>query len=351
VSPSDLSIVVPVGGDAPAWPRAAASLAQLDPPPGEVIVVVDGGDARHVARASAIGATVISLDVRAGPARARNRGAHAASGDVLLFLDADVEVPSDLVARVTAAFSGVEPVTAVFGSYDDAPADPGLVSQYRNLLHHFVHQRGSERASTFWAGCGAMRRRAFLEAGGFDERYATPSIEDIELGTRLVAAGHAIRLVKTIQVRHLKRWTLGQVLSTDLFARAVPWTGLMLDSGRLVNDLNVTVRNRMSVALALGSLFALPLAVAWPGLAAFALLSVAGAMALNGALFRFLRERRGLPFAVAAVPLHWVYLLVCGAGFGLGLARHVVRRQGGRSRSNAPAATRGDGPAGRSRVG
>jgi hypothetical protein len=303
VSPSDISIVVPVGGDAPAWPRASGSLARLDPPPGELVVVVDGGDARHAARAAAMGATVISLDERGGPARARNRGAHAATRDVLLFLDADVEVPPDLVA------------------------EPGLVSQYRNLLHHYVHQRGSARASTFWAGCGAVRRHAFLQMGGFDERYATPSIEDIELGTRLVAAGHSIGLVKAIQVRHLKRWTLGQVLRTDLFARAVPWTELMLGNGRLVNDLNVGVRHRVSVALAVVPLVALPLAVAWPWLLPYSMLPVAGAMALNAALFRFLLERRGLWFAAAAVPLYWLYLLVCGIGFGLGLARHATRRQ------------------------
>ncbi len=54
-------------------------------------------------------------------------------------------------------------LTALFGSYDDAPAAPGLVSQYRNLLHHFVHQQGVFRdeirpAHTFWTGCGMIRR-------------------------------------------------------------------------------------------------------------------------------------------------------------------------------------------------
>ena len=51
-------------------------------------------------------------------------------------------------------------IAAVFGSYDDEPGAPNLVSQYRNLLHHFVHQTGRTEASTFWTGCGAVRRDA-----------------------------------------------------------------------------------------------------------------------------------------------------------------------------------------------
>jgi GT2 family glycosyltransferase len=330
VSPSDVAIVVPVGGSSPEWSRAAASLARLDPRPGEIVVVLDGaGTGSAAACARAAGATVIALDARGGPARARNQGARATTRDLLLFLDADVEVPPDLVSRVAASLADPQ-ITAVFGSYDDAPGAPGVVSQYRNLLHHFVHQRSSVRASTFWAGCGAVGRRAFLEAGGFDERYRSPSIEDIELGTRLAAGGHAIRLEKTLQVKHLKRWTLRQVLSTDLLARAVPWTELMLRQGRLVNDLNVTTKDRASVALALAPLAALPLAPAVPALLVVALGCVAGAMALNAPLFRFFRERRGLAFAGAAVPLYWLYLATCGMGFALGAARHW-RRAGRRS--------------------
>ena len=91
---------------------------------------------------------------------ASSRPAWCTAREILLFVDADVEVPADLAARVAELFSGPRPPAALFGSYDDAPGDPGLLSQYRNLLHHFVHQTGREEASTFWAGCGAIRRTA-----------------------------------------------------------------------------------------------------------------------------------------------------------------------------------------------
>jgi glycosyltransferase involved in cell wall biosynthesis len=269
------------------------------------------------------------LEEPGGPARARNRGAETADGDILLFVDADIEVPPDLVQRVVEAFSAHPEATALFGSYDDAPGDPGFLSQYRNLLHHYVHQNGRERASTFWAGTGAVRRRAFGEVGGFDEAWREPSIEDIELGSRLLRAGHSIWLVKDLQVKHLKRWRLGEMIATDLWRRAVPWTELMLRERQVVNDLNVKTGDRLSVALAFVPFVALPGAGVWPPLLAAGGVALLGIVALNRGLFRFFRQRRGLGFAVGAIPLYWIFLLVCGVGVVLGLLRHLSGRRPG----------------------
>jgi glycosyltransferase involved in cell wall biosynthesis len=324
LDPSDVAVVVPVGGAAPAWRRCAQSLARLDPRPGEIIAVIDGAKGGLAETAAEIGAIPLLLEERRGPSRARNHGAQAASAEILLFVDADVEVPRDLSVRVAELFTSQRDLTAVIGSYDDTPGDSGFLSQYRNLLHHFVHQNGREEASTFWAGCGAVRRRAFHEVGGFDERFADPSIEDIELGSRLLQAGHKIRLVKELQVKHLKRWRLTDMLVTDLLRRAAPWTELMLREGRMVNDLNVTTRDRISVLAAFIPLVTLPLAWWWPFLLVIAAAAMILLLALNAGLFRFFARRHGLLFALGAIPLYWLYLLTCGFGFGLGLLRHLL---------------------------
>jgi cellulose synthase/poly-beta-1,6-N-acetylglucosamine synthase-like glycosyltransferase len=331
-SSSDVSVVVPVGGPAPAWRRSSRSLSRLDPAPAEIVVVIDGTNDEHAAVAAEIGATVEALAVRGGPARARNRGAELATGEILLFVDSDVEVSPDLAARVAELFSADSELTAVVGSYDDVPGDPAFLSQYRNLLHHFVHQSGREQASTFWGGCGAIRRRAFLDIGSFDESYANPSIEDIELGSRLRAKGHAIRMVKSLQVTHLKRWRLVEMLKTDLFRRAVPWTELMLADGRLVNDLNVTTRDRISVFLAAIAVAGIAAGWLWPPLLGVAAAALALVLAFNFRFFRFLSRCRGIPFAVGAFPLYLLYLLICGLGFAMGFVRHVV---GSRRRERA----------------
>ncbi|MBI3760238.1 MAG: glycosyltransferase family 2 protein [Chloroflexi bacterium] len=130
-----------------------------------------------------------------GPCVARNLGARVARGEALFFIDADVAVRPDTVGRVVRAFAADPDLVAAFGSYDERPSDPGFISQYKNLFHHYVHQHARAEASTFWAGCGAIRRSAFFALGGFDEaNYRRPSIEDIDLGYRLARRGAKIRV-------------------------------------------------------------------------------------------------------------------------------------------------------------
>src|SRR5690606_34908923 len=137
--------------------------------------------------------------------------------DVLVFVDADVVVHGDALARMAAPFDREPALHALFGSYDDDPRCSDIPSRYKNLLHHYVHQHGRPLASSFWAGCGAVKRTAFVAMSGFDERYERPSVEDIELGLRLFRAGMAIRLCPEIQATHLKHWTLMNLWRTDIF--------------------------------------------------------------------------------------------------------------------------------------
>ena len=124
-------------------------------------------------------------------------------------------------------------LAAAIGSYDDAPGETNFLSQYKNLLHHYVHQTGNPEASTFWGACGAIRREVFLTMGGFNEEYSRPCIEDIELGYRLKRAGFTIRLEKELQIKHLKRWDIVSLVKTDFFSRALPWTALILEIQRV----------------------------------------------------------------------------------------------------------------------
>jgi glycosyltransferase involved in cell wall biosynthesis len=321
-----VSVVVPVHNGGAAFRRCFDNLQAADPAPLEIVVVADGDTDGSWRSAEVAGAKVVRLASPGGPARARNEGARKARGDILFFIDADVAIPPNAVALVAGAFGADSQLGACFGSYDDEPLESNLLSQYKNLQHHWVHQTGNEAASTFWAGCGAVRRELFEDLGGFDEGYRSPSIEDIELGYRLRRAGHPIRVLKGLQVKHLKRWTVRSHLRAEFFYRALPWTDLILAEGSFLNDLNLKMASRVSVGLAW--LLVLALAVAgmrpnwWPAPATAA----AGLLVLNANFYRFLYRKRGGLFLLKSLPWHWFYFLYSGLAFGIGLVRHHLRR-------------------------
>lgn len=152
-----------------------------------------------------------------------------------------------------------------------------------------------------------------------------PSIEDIELGYRLKKAGHTIRLCKSFQVKHWKRWTVISMLQADFFQRALPWTQLIHRNRGFVNDLNIGVSGRASVMLTFGLLAALLLSPWQPLLLLGAAVMGLMLFILNVRLYRFFLEKRGFRFAVQAIPWHWLYFLYSGAAFAVGTVRHLVK--------------------------
>ncbi|BCA55523.1 hypothetical protein W02_26630 [Nitrospira sp. KM1] len=319
-----ISVVVPVHNGGPDFRRCLASLQAASPPPFEIIVVADGDTDGSGAYAERLGLQVLRFPTAGGPARARNLGAGSARGAILFFVDADVTIKGDTIGRVEEAFRREPGVAAVMGSYDDQPGDPNVLSQYRNLLHHWVHQEGREEASTFWGACGAIRRTVFEKVGGFDETYRRPSIEDIELGCRLKNAGYRIRLVKSLQVTHWKKWTLSSIVWTDVFCRALPWTALILSQRGIPNDLNLKMSGRISTLLVGIMVVSLGIVWWWPWAIVITALSIVGLLALNHQLYGFFIKKRGLSFSLRAIPLHWVYFLYSGLAFGAGALRFLM---------------------------
>jgi glycosyltransferase involved in cell wall biosynthesis len=326
--PIAVSIIVPVYNNPGDIRDCLAALVAQARPDMEILVVDDASTDETPSVVAELGAGVLRLPANSGPAAARNHGARQARGDILLFVDADVVVERGTVDRVLMTFAQQPELAAVFGSYDAAPRAPGVVSRYRNLLHHFVHQNGHPEASTFWAGCGAIRRAVFHEVGGFDERrFPRSSIEDIELGHRLRRAGHRILLDKTLQATHLKRWSLASLIRTDVTRRAIPWSRLVLDNRAIPDTLNLARKERVCAALVAMAGLSLPLIAYRLEVAAFTVASLVAVLVVNRKLHRFFLRRGGPWFVVACIALHLLYYVYSGLSFLYAWLEHGLGRQ------------------------
>lgn len=279
---------------------------------------------------------VVSEPAALSAAAARNEGVRRATGDVILFVDADVEVHPDAVQLVRSAFEAAPDLSALFGSYDDEPAVLTTVSAFRNLLHHHVHHSGPGPAETFWTGLGAIRRAAFWQVGGFDEaRYRKPSIEDIDLGSRLSAAGARIVLDPSVQGKHLKEWTLRSMLWTDVVHRGIPWVELQVRNRRLSGALNLGWRHRLSALASVGTVASVALGRVVGVVAGLALLVV-----LNHDFYDLLRRRLGNVNAIVGMGLHGLHHLAAVLALVLGLPLAAFKTLVVRSRRSVPGVAR-----------
>jgi GT2 family glycosyltransferase len=292
-----LRVVIPATDQPTTVDRVVLAIEQAASPPEEVIVV---DEPAHLVSSAA-----------------RNRGARRAHGDILVFVDADVEVHADAFTRIRAAFDDDPQLTAVFGAYDDEPAGASLVSDFRNLLHHHVHHQGAGSATTFWTGLGAVRREAFHNTGGFDETLAW--IRDIEFGMRLSRNGGVIVLDPSIQGKHLKRWTLTSMLETDLFRRGVPWLRLILERRADSAALNLSWRHRIGAGASVVLVAALARRNVRLAATALAALSL-----VDGDFYALLLRRGGPKMLAVGVPLHVLHRLTGVVAVPIAVTGHLL---------------------------
>lgn len=282
----------------------------------EIIVVDDASTDESAEIASAYADKVVRLEKTAGSAEARNRGVEHAAGEICFFVDADVEVKEDSIRFIRDFFRKNPEFAAVIGSYDDSPAEPGFFSQYRNLIHHYFHQVCHFESETFWTGCGAVKKKVFLEINGYDgKRYARPSIEDIEFGYRLRGKGYRIRLAREFQAKHLKKWSLVDIVRTDIFFRAVPWSRLLLENKQRRHTLNTDFGQKLSALLTWLMLTSLAAGLFWGPAFLVSFGSLSGIIFLNRRLHKFFLKRKGVIFTIGAFLMQILYYVYCSLVF------------------------------------
>ena len=337
-----LTIVIPAYNAEATLGDCLAAIAASERQPDELILYDDGSTDGTGDMARAAGAVVLRNDgPPRGPAVGRNAGVAIAKSELIIFVDADVSIHPTALGRLEAAFINDPKISAAFGSYDDRPRSQRSAALYANLRHHFVHQGGGREATTFWAGLGAIKADVFRAVGGFDVRYARPSIEDIELGVRLNQGGHAIALVPEALGKHCKDWGKRQLWRTDIMSRAVPWTQLIAAGRTQGAELNLVGTERLKSVIAhlcwllplaalvfhfnarLGVLDSSPWHLGrW--LMGFGVASGLAYVWLNRAFLALLYRAGGLKTMVLGLGLHWMYHCYASVTFALVMLRQKL---------------------------
>lgn len=315
-----ISPVVPAYNASGTLRRCLAALFEAGFSPDSIILVDDASTDGTGDVAREMGVEPIVLEKNGGAAVARNTGARESDADILFFVDADVVLHTGAKEKIAKFFRGYPDYAAVFGAYDNAPPEGGIVSRFRNLLHTHVHEQNAGDASTFWTGCGAVRKTAFETAGGFNPAQKWVMIEDVVLGVAIARNGGRIRLEPEIRCTHLKAWTLASMCKTDMFHRAMPWARLLkTDAGKAsAKTLNVSRAGQLSGLTVGMSLLSLPLlALSAPAGGALLIASIGALAWANRRFLSKINQVRGFGEAFAAVPLLWLHYLSAVLGYAL----------------------------------
>lgn len=164
----------------------------------EIIVVDDGSTDTTRALAQSRGVRVISQPNR-GAAAARNLGAAQASGDVLLFLDADSVPDARWVERMAAPFADPQIAGA---SGEKKTRQRELWARLVQTEYDYKYDRlaSSPRMDFVDSSTAGYRKDIFLSSGGFDSSLL--EAEDTDLSYRLTERGCRMLLVRDALVYH-----------------------------------------------------------------------------------------------------------------------------------------------------
>ena len=202
-----VSVVVCAYNAADTIDDCLASLAALNYPSYEVIVVNDGSRDDTGARARQYpGVRVIDIP-NGGLSAARNLGLAEASGDIVAYTDADVRVDPDWLAHLVQPMLGHRFVGS--GGPNIVPADdPWKAQCVARAPGGPTQVLLDDRVAEHVPGCNmAFRREALLAVGGFNPVYLRAG-DDVDVCWRLQAKGHKIGFAASALVWHHHRATV-----------------------------------------------------------------------------------------------------------------------------------------------
>ena len=204
------SVIIPCWDDAENLAELLPALRKIDKPP-EIIVVDATQDRQSQEIAAAADATFISSS-EANRGEQMNRGAEAATGNVLIFHHSDTRLRGEHLASLEAALANDPDIIggAFYRKFDRR--HPHL--DFLEWAARFLNQRGS---TLYGDQSLFVRREIFRNLGGF---ATIPLMEDVEFSRKLRKAGKTVMLdppVESSARRHLRKGPWRTTIQNGLF--------------------------------------------------------------------------------------------------------------------------------------
>jgi glycosyltransferase involved in cell wall biosynthesis len=326
-----ISVIIPALNPGPELAECLEPLRRSSYPRFEVLVVDDGSavpvDPGEPFRA-------LRLAENRGPAGARNAGAEAASGEILLFIDTDVVIKDDCLQIVGEFYrEGSRRDRGLTGVQSEEMKYSNFSSVYKNLWLRYSFLWAPRESGLFYTSIAAVPRQLFLRLGGFDGGYRTPSLEDTDFGNRILKDGGKVVIEGRLEVQHHKYYSLRGLLKNDFL--------------RSADETRTWLRNRSGDPALFAGKTSVPLGfIAGLGFAALGVLGVLGGLVFhsgtwlwlipialagiwlgNLVMIQYMGKIRGIGFLLRLLLFLPLDLVVAGAGILRGIGGYLTGRR------------------------
>lgn len=289
-----------------------------DYPNFEVLVVDDCSKDESVKIAREYPVKLIEMDENGGPAKARNAGAKAASGDIFLFTDSDILLGGDSLKKVWDTIREKD-CDGVIGRLATRMRYPNFSSNYKNLYMHFTYGLLPDRVSVFYTSFASIKKKVFFDCDGFDTNYRGATIEDIEVGERITQKGYTLLINKEINVEHVRHYSLYSMFKTG-FNRAAGITRIMLrkkfspEEKSMYQTSPISFQAGIALSFITVFFFALGFFASIESLYNLAFLSYLMILVFNFPFLNFLRQEKNISFFLQSCGAIFVDMFAHGLG-------------------------------------
>ena len=289
----------------------------------EVIVVDDKSTEPAEEIVTSYGYIYIRLERNSGQATARNEGARSAIGDVLFFIDSDVALRKDTIAKVAAAhtrddvfiYQGIPAKTSLNGGFG-----PSLLS-----LKMYYMLKDCRQSSYIHSHLFSINKNVFDEIGGFDPCFRPPGCgEEFELGHRL-RNRHIIHTNPELVADQKGVSVLSRAYV--LYHRAFAWARLFTETRRFEKT-NASFGEAISGFFAAGAVACLVGATYIPFMLALSVLFLVCQLLSCWGFYCFLVKERGVFFMLRAIFPNMLWLLAATAGGTISILSFSGKRHG-----------------------
>lgn len=325
-----VSIIIPVKNGSSTLDACLRSIKRSYYKNYEIIVVDDhsSDNTREVALRHQC--TVLAAEGGEGANYARNFGAKAAKGDILVFIDADVMIRRETILEIVETLED-ETTDAVVGIYTARHRNESLVSQYKNLWIRYSYLKSPAVIDWMFGATSGIKRKAFEQLGGFNNDLMVQYGDEIELGKRAARSNLNIVLNLDIEIEHLKYYTLRSFIKNE-FQRSMGFVQLASQLGETTQSLKrgfINVYPTFVVATIVSVIVLAVIVASVVGALSpwYAVGAVVIYLLLNIRFLNYLEQVRGLFAMIVMIPILFLDQLVCFIGSGIGLFRSLFRKK------------------------